>query len=177
MSLLGMVGRFDPMKDHYNLLKALGELKQSGQDFVAVLVGRGLDTKNKQLLGWLQEMDLMKNVKLLGQRTDIPAVMNALDFHVLSSCTEAFPNVLAEAMACGTPVITTDVGDAALIVGDAGWVVPPRDHLALANALQSAMSLSPEACVEKGKVARVRIVEHFSIEKMVSSYHEVWHSK
>ena len=112
----------------------------------------------------------------MGQRDDIPAVMNAIDLHVLSSSGEAFPNVLAEAMACGTPCVSTDVGDAALIVGDAGWVVPARNPELLARALGIALKKwqNRDVWVKLQQEARHHIVTRFSIERMTNSYNVLW---
>jgi glycosyltransferase involved in cell wall biosynthesis len=90
---------------------------------------------------------------------------------VLSSAYgEAFPNVLAEAMACGVPCIATDVGDSGLIMGSTGWLVPPRDPQALADALAAAV-LEPEAKHQHRRcAARQRIVDQFSISRMVERY-------
>lgn len=175
--LLGMVGRFDPQKDHRNFLSALAELKQRGTDFYAVLIGRGMDGSNSQLAGWLQELGLVNDVLLLGQRTDIPDVMNALDVHVLSSAFgEAFPNVVAEAMACGTPVISTDVGDAAMIIGDTGWVVAPQNASALVDALSVACAEMDDTqqWAARRAAARQRVEDNFSLSRMVASYDALW---
>jgi len=174
--LIGMVGRFDPLKDHENLLHALAIIKSNGVDFCCVLAGRGLDQNNMQLMAWLVEHDLTSEVKLLGQRTDIPDVMNALDVHVLSSSSEAFPNVVAEAMACWTPVVTTNVGDAALIVGETGWVVPPKDPEALSDALLQSHSAMFDklAWQVRRSAARQRVEDYFSLDRMIENYHLVW---
>lgn len=177
--VFGMAGRFDPQKDHENLLRALSRLNRSGNPFCCVLVGKGLDSSNRQLVTWLEKYELNRDVLLLGQRSDVPAVMNAIDLHVLSSSAEAFPNVLAEAMACGTPCVTTDVGDAAVIVGDTGWVVPPSDSDQLATALEAALAARDETSAWRARcdAARQRVEQNFSLEKMISAYHAVWDCK
>jgi glycosyltransferase involved in cell wall biosynthesis len=175
--LLGMVARFDLQKDHHNLIVALGLLKHSGRDYRCVLVGRGMDASNMELLSWIGEQGIQDCVLLLGQRTDIPAVMNILDVHVLSSAGEAFPNVLCEAMACGIPCVSTNVGDAALIVGETGWIVPAKSPFDLYRALVTALDLKqkdPADWAKRKSYARQRILENFSIEKMVNSYHLAW---
>ena len=176
MPLLGMVGRFDPFKDHKNLIEALGQLRQSGRAFQFVLVGNGLSETNRELAGWIDAQNLRDQIILLGPRSDIPAVMNALDLHVLSSSAEAFPNVLSEAMACGTPCVTTDVGDAALIVSETGWVVPAYNPQALAQAMASALSIRVDAPVwtKRQQAAREHIEANFSLDAMVRAYQAVW---
>jgi glycosyltransferase involved in cell wall biosynthesis len=175
MPLIGTVGRYDPQKDHANLLHALAILQSRDLAFRCVLVGSQLDGKNTELMALIEQLGLQDRIILLGRRNDIPAVMSALDVHVLPSAGEAFPNVVAEAMACETPCVVTDVGDAAYIVGDTGWVVPPKDAEALASVIEQAMnaSTSPE-WAERCRAARTRIEQQFDIQKMVSAYHAVW---
>lgn len=173
--VLGMVGRFDPQKDHRNLMDALAAMN-SDRKLICLLVGTGMDEGNQALTTMLEETGTAQQVKLLGRRSDIPVVMSALDIHVLSSLGEAFPNVLAEAMACGTPCVTTDVGDAALIVGDTGWVVPPLNPLQLALALRGAVTAldDSESWRRRCFSAQRRIEKEFSIQTMVDSYHGAW---
>ena len=177
MFLFGMVARLDAQKDHTNLLTALRLLKMQRRGFHCVLVGTGMDCTNLTFQSLIKNHEVDDVVSLLGKRSDIPDVMNALNVHVLSSLGEAFPNVLAEAMACGTPCVTTDVGDAAYIVGATGWVVQPQDSLALADSLQKAMQefeVSPVNWRMRRLAARNRVVDHFSIEKMAAAYSAVW---
>jgi len=174
--LLGFVARFDPQKDHANLIFALGILMRAGQSFHCLLVGSGLDTGNQTLVGQIEREGLSSHVSLLDRRDDIPAVMNALDLHVMSSAFgEAFPNVLAEAMACGTPCVSTDVGDAPEIVGETGMIVPVRNPDALAAAIaQMLAERDTPAWKLRSEAARRRVSEKFSIERMVESYRNIW---
>src|SRR5690606_22623153 len=91
--VIGLVARFHPLKDHDNLLHALAHLRDSAVRPVCLLAGTGLDHKNAGLLETIDKLGLGEHVRLLGQRSDVPAVMNALDLHVLSSVSEGFPNV------------------------------------------------------------------------------------
>jgi glycosyltransferase involved in cell wall biosynthesis len=175
--LIGTVGRFDPQKDHTNLLDALAMLRDRGLAFRCVLVGTGLDFSNSQIVEWIAQRGLMHYVQLLGRRNDIPNIMNALDLHVLPSASEAFPNVVAEAMACGTPCVVTDVGDAAYIVGDTGWVVPPGDSKELAAAIAAALNEKFSDCngwQQRCQNSRDRIQNKFDIQTMVKNYQQVW---
>ena len=175
--LLGMVARFDPQKDYKNLVAALGLVRKFGYNFRCLLIGRRVSADNSELKNWLERYQLDDRVILMGQRTDIPVVMNLIDIHLLSSSGEAFPNVLCEAMACGTPCVTTDVGDAAEIVGNTGWVVPAGSAQALSAAIIQAMNErcnEPESWRKRQQGARKRIRNNFGIEKMVENYSEVW---
>jgi len=176
MQLLGTAARWDPQKDHANLLSALALLARAGKDFRCVLAGAGMDGANEDLVRLVSENGLEDKVMLLGLRDDIPAIMNALDLHVLSSSYgEAFPNVVAEAMACGTPCVVTDVGDAAAIVGGTGWVAPPDDAASLARIVGKALEVLQTPRREMlSQACRQRVAERFGIERMVAAYKAVW---
>ncbi|EKO3726007.1 glycosyltransferase [Vibrio metschnikovii] len=175
--LIGHVGRYHPLKDYPTLVNAVGLLTKQKSALKAAMVGSDLTTDNIKLNQLLKDNICNEHITLLGRRSDITTVMNGFDLFVLSSVSEAFPNVLAEAMACGTPCVTTNVGDAAVIIGDTGWVVPPKNPQALAKAMLEAIDEkqnNPQAWQARKQACRERIVNNFSIEKMVESYHQVW---
>jgi glycosyltransferase involved in cell wall biosynthesis len=88
-------------------------------------------------------------------------VFSALDVCCLSSISEGFPNVLAEAMLCGVPCVSTDVGDARQILGPFGAVVPPRVETAFADAIERVAAAPHDRAA-----LRARIVDNFSIPKL-----------
>ncbi|MFH0784038.1 MAG: glycosyltransferase [Pseudomonadota bacterium] len=177
--LIGMVARWDPQKDHGNLFSALARLCNRNIKFTCLLTGPGMSSSNIELSAAILKYNLSSYIRLTGPRQDIPAIMNALDLHVLSSSYgEAFPNVVAEAMACGTPCVVTRVGDTSLIVGETGWLVPPRDSDALAHALQQALIASNDSnsWPKRQTECRNRIEERFRLDQMVRSYQRTWES-
>jgi glycosyltransferase involved in cell wall biosynthesis len=103
--------------------------------------------------------------------------MSAFDVLCLtSSGGEGFPNVIAEAMASGVACVSTDVGDAARIIGTTGIVVPPNDPSAFAHALEQLIASSPDALRARGAEARAIAVEEFSMPRMISAYDDLFRS-
>ena len=170
-----MIARYHPVKDHENLLEALARLDAAESLWSCFLIGSGVTSDNQDLVAKIHARGLSHRIFLLGSRDDIPNVMNAIDVCVLASKSEAFPNVLIEAMACGTPCITTDVGDAAAIVGNNGWVVPPMDASRLSEACGEALVARSTLDWNSRCSEAVNWVTYkFSIGKMVAGYQDVW---
>jgi len=114
--------------------------------------------------------ELLERFIFPGERTDVQRLMQAMDVFCLSSWSEAFPNVLGEAMACGVPCVATDVGDSADIIGDTGIVVPPSDTEALARGLMLMLEKPDEERRALGRAARQRVKEHYSLAAVVEEY-------
>jgi glycosyltransferase involved in cell wall biosynthesis len=175
--LVGCVARWDPLKDHANLLGAVAALARGGRDrgLQCVLVGRGMSPGNADLMALIDNLGLRGRILLAGPSDDVPAVMNALDLHVLSSCAEGFPNVVAEAMACGTPCVVTNVGDAAHIVGATAPVVPPEQPEALAQGMAAALDdIAARGREAVGAPGRARVLAEFDLTHMVTAYEALW---
>lgn len=173
--VIGLVSRFNPQKDHRNFFKAAGLLNRDRPDVHYLLCGYGVTWENKDLLNMIEEAGITNRCRLLGLRDDMHRLTAAFDIASLSSCSgEAFPNVVSEAMSCGVPCVVTDVGDAALIVGQTGIVVPPRNPDALAAAWRKMLDLGQEGRTHLGMVARQQIADRFSLAVIVDRYEHLF---
>ncbi len=139
-----------------------------------LLAGADVHEGNRELEQAIKNAGLSSVVYLLGRRTDVHRLMTALDVLVSASLSEAFSNVVGEAMACEVPCVVTDVGDSALIVGNTGRIVRVGDTEALASALHEMLSMSRAERSELGRIARARIYEHFDIRKVVQQYQTLY---
>jgi len=165
--LVGLVARVDPAKDHETFIAAAARLaaQWSGVRFVCVGGGAAGDVAHVQERA--RGLGLDGLVRWVPEYRDMLGAYNALDVLVLSSRSEAFPNALAEGMACAVPCVATDVGDVRRLLGDAGVVVPPGDPAAIAEAVSSVLALPPEHVAQLRDRARMRIEQHFSIRALV----------
>lgn len=173
-TLVGLVARFDPAKDHNTFLRAAGLLARRRPDVRFLMVGAGVTAENTTLSEWIEAQGLRGKVQLLGLRSDLPRVYAALDVVALSSLTEGFPNVVGEAMAVGVPCVVTDVGDARQMVAETGIVVPPADAEALAAGLGQLAAEGAEARRRRGALARQRIQDDYGLARIVGRYAELY---
>jgi glycosyltransferase involved in cell wall biosynthesis len=174
--LVGLVARFDPNKDHQNFVRAAGILLERRPGVHFLLCGEGITPENPSLAVWIGETGEGEHFHLLGRRDDIPRLTAGLDIASSASFSEAFPNVIGEAMACGVPVGATDAGDSAAILGSTGQVVPRRDPPALATAWLKIFEMSPKERQVLSWAVRQRMVEQYSLEGMVSHYQKLYES-
>lgn len=169
--LVGLAARLDPMKDHPVFLEAASHIARERRDVRFVCVGGGPADYAEALKQHAAALGLTNQLIWVGARDDMPAVYSALDI-ASSSYGEGFSNTIAEAMACGVPCVVTDVGDSALIVGDAGSVVPPGDYNALAAAIGRLIDRPHEERLVLGEVCRARVVSEFGIDRLIQRTEE-----
>jgi glycosyltransferase involved in cell wall biosynthesis len=161
--LIGAAGRFNPVKGFDTFIKSARHVLDQCPQAWFLLAGRGVDDQNQDLKRSIDEAGLGDRFLLLGERDDLPACFAAMDIFCLSSRSEGFPNVVGEAMSMALPCVVTDVGDAAMVVGDTGVVVPMDDPFAMAAGLLQVATLPPEGRRALGLSARDRIATVFSV--------------
>ena len=173
--LIGLVARYHRMKDHVTFLHSAGEVIKIYPKVHFVLVGSSIDKKNQKLVKQIKDLKLMKNVHLLGERKEMNEITAGLDIACSSSSWgEGFSNAIGEAMACGVPCVVTDIGDSAWIVGETGIVVKPGDRKAFTDTMITLIKMSSEERLQLGKLARNRIIEYFSINRVVKQYEDIY---
>lgn len=172
--VIGMAARFHPVKDHRNFIQAAARLHAKIPEVHFVLCGLGVDCENPELSKWVAAAGLDAHCHLLGPRQDLPRLFAASDIFTSPSLSEAFPSVVGEAMACGTPCVVTNVGDSALIVGESGRIVPPGNPDALAEAWRELIEAGPDVRRNLGMTARLRIKQHFSLPAVVERYQAIY---
>ena len=169
-TVVGIVGRLDPMKDHRTFLQAASKVLAKRKDILFVCAGNGTDKNLEDLQKYSEELDILENVRWEPGQVNVEKIYNALDVLVSTSAFgEGFSNTLAEAMACGVRCVATDVGDARRILSDTGVVVAPGDSSAVADGILTILDSDQRENAKFKQMAIDHIRKNFSIDQLVSN--------
>ena len=172
--VIGKTARYHRQKNHVGFLRSAAILAAKYDNVRFMLVGTNVDEKNTTLTSLIGELGLDGKVYMLGNREDIPEIVNAYDIATLTSLGEAFPLTLGEAMVSAVPCVATDVGDNAYIIADTGYVVPVDDDKAMAESWEKIVVLSEQKRNELGQKARQRCLDHFTLEQQVRQHEDLY---
>lgn len=168
------VGRFYEAKDYPNMLRAFSHVVREHPDSHLLIVGDG--PLRPEMESLVRELGVSECVRFLGIRRDVVHLMCAADAYVISSAWEGMANVLLEASASALPIVATDVGGNREVVidGETGFLVPPKDPEALADAMLRMMSLSEEERRRVGEAGRRYIESTYSLDRVVEMWEEIY---
>jgi glycosyltransferase involved in cell wall biosynthesis len=174
--LIGLMSRYSLLKGQPAFIDAMRRVHHAIPESHFVLCGTEITRENAHLQAMIDETGCAECFHLLGERRDMADIQAALDIAVSASTSEAFSNSIGEALACGVPVVTTDIGDSARLVGDAGRVVPVNDSAAIAASCLEILQFSDEQRRELSRRARERMQRHYEIGVIANQYLELWQS-
>jgi glycosyltransferase involved in cell wall biosynthesis len=180
--VVGMFAAFKTQKNHAMYFRAARRVLERHADAIFLCVGgtlhgglQGSNAYHERMRTLIRDLGLEANVRLVGNRDHLEQWYAACDLSVLTSRREGTPNVLLESMACGVPVIATDVADNAYIVPDGrvGFLVPCDDDGALAERISSLLD-RPEMRRAMGLAARAWVEEEFSVARLAEKTAQVY---
>jgi glycosyltransferase involved in cell wall biosynthesis len=175
-ALVGViVANLIPYKGHRDLIKGLAQIAPHlPSGWRVLLAGRDQGLKS-ELETLAASVGIGANIEFLGERSDIPRLLAAADFGLLTSKEEGFSNVILESMAAGLPMIVTDVGGnpEAVLDGETGFVVPAGDPKAIGAAVLR-LARDPDLRRRFGEAGRRRVAEEFSMAACVDAYAELY---
>lgn len=173
-----MIARWHPQKDFENLFQSLSFLKINKVNFHLTLAGSKIESNNFELINLIKKYNLIKYCSLLGEVDELDDIYSNSHISILSSAYgEGFPNVLVESMLNYTPCISTDVGDAALILSNVGYIVPIKNSKALANALienYEVLINKHEKYLLKCLHGFDKAISNYDINEIANRYINVW---
>ncbi len=178
--LIGAIGRLWPQKRVKDLIWAMDLLKSARDDAHLLIVGDGPDSW--RLERYRDQNQIADRVHFLGERSDVPRIVEHLDCLWLASEYEGQSNAIMEAMSAGVPVVATDIpGNRDLVVpGETGFLVPIRDRAAFTRQTHALLD-DRELAKRLGDAARQRMLAEFTVERMierhVALYRELAHGE
>ena len=174
---LGYAGRYAKQKNIKSLLLAFSKIIKHHDNVYLYMVGKNISNKNKELSNFVSELKIKKKIFFLNEQKNLLEFYNGIDILVLASHSESFPNVIAEAMLCSTPVLASNAGCSKKIVDKYGFIMDKNDHLSITKNLNKTIDIMVNKKKKwkfLKKSARIQIQKNFSIEKMTNNYLKNW---
>ena len=170
------MGRIDPLKDLHTLIRAFALVRAEIPDARLRIFGGtpvGNEVYRDSCLRLISELGLTGTAVLEGRVDDPVQAYHRASVVALTSISEGFPYTVVEAMACGRPVVATDVGGVAEAISDTGYVVAARDDQGIADACIRLLSDAPLRA-RLGAAARARVVDMFTLQQSLNAYRAVY---
>ena len=175
--ILGYAGRYARQKNIPSMLLAFSKIAKINNNIYLYMVGRDITKKNDELSNLINELDIKKKVFFLPEQKNLVQFYNGIDFLLLASHSESFPNVIAESMLCSTPVFSSNAGCAKQIINNFGFLITKNDAETIFYGLKKSILLLKKN-TKKWNIlkfkARTQIKKNFSIQKMADKYLTTW---
>lgn len=173
--VVGSVGRFNLIKNQLAFVETAALVAPERPNVRFLIVGRDNTWKNSELVSWIKQNNLQDKFVLLGERSDIPVCLSAMDIFCLHSKTEGFPNVLGEAMAMGLPCVATDVGDSEVLLGGTGKIVQLSTS-DISNAIIKFIETSSDDITNIKTKTSMRLKKEYSLADILNKYNSLYKS-
>ena len=175
--ILGFAGRYARQKNIPSLLYAFSKIAKNYNNIYLYMVGKNINTSNKELSNFVSNLKIKNKIFFLKEQKNLLEFYNGIDLLLLTSHSESFPNVIAEAMLCSTPVLSSDAGCAKKIINNSGFIIMNNDHLSIMSGLKKSIDIFENKKIKWKSLKRnsqLQIIKNFSIAKMEDSYLKNW---
>ena len=175
--IIGYAGRYAKQKNIFSMLFAFSKISKNYKNVYFFMVGRDINLKNKELITYVNKLKVNNKVYFLNEQKNLLKFYNGIDFLLLASHSESFPNVIAESMLCSTPVLSSNAGCAKKIINNYGFVMNNNDYKSILKSLNKTINIyrsRRNKWTLLKRNSRLQIQKNFSIHDMANTYMKNW---
>ena len=175
--IIGYAGRYVKQKNIFSMLFAFSKISKNYKNVYFFMVGRDINLKNKELITYVNKLKVNNKVYFLNEQKNLLKFYNGIDFLLLTSHSESFPNVIAESMLCSTPVLSSNAGCAKKIINNYGFVMNNNDYKSILKSLNKTINIyrsRRNKWTLLKRNSRLQIQKNFSIHDMANTYMKNW---
>ncbi|MDB2382053.1 glycosyltransferase [Candidatus Pelagibacter bacterium] len=175
--IIGYAGRYAKQKNIASMLLAFSKITKNYKNVYLYMVGRDISIQNKELITSVNNLKISNKIYFLNEQKNLLEFYNGIDFLLLTSHSESFPNVIAESMLCSTPVLSSNAGCSKKIINSCGFIMSNNDHRSIYKNLNRTINFYKYKRKEwklLKKNSRLQIQKNFSIPNMANTYMKNW---